>query len=73
LAACTFEGFSSLALLAANGIDFDSSVDDGGRTALHYAASADVPENIEYLIKLGINVNGRDKRGKTALHCAAGM
>ncbi|KAL2921543.1 Apoptosis-stimulating of p53 protein 2 [Bienertia sinuspersici] len=44
---------------------------DGGRTALHYAASKGWVKVAELLLAGGVNINAKDKVRCTPLHCAA--
>ncbi|KAI8025638.1 Adenylosuccinate lyase [Camellia lanceoleosa] len=44
---------------------------NGGRTALHYAASKGWLKIAEILLSHGANINLKDKVGCTPLHCAA--
>eukprot|EP00051_Salpingoeca_urceolata_P023244 m.391732 g.391732 ORF g.391732 m.391732 type:complete len:360 (-) comp20081_c0_seq23:2695-3774(-) len=46
------------------------SVDHFGRTALVYAAVADIVQNAEYLLKKGADVDAVDNDGRTPLHWA---
>ena len=45
--------------------------DGEGKSPLHCAAETGAVEAAGYLLSLGAAVNGRDKRGLTALHHAA--
>ena len=48
-----------------------SSVDEFGRTPLHYAAVECDLERVQRLIDRGADVNAQDKQGWSPLHCAA--
>lgn len=48
-----------------------NSIDDSGKTALHFAATYDLDDIAKILIKHGANVNAIDRELNTPLHLAA--
>lgn len=51
-----------------------NAVDATGRSALHWAAEANIPHFLDALLKLdGMEVNVSDTNGNTPLHCSAAM
>jgi len=50
---------------------FVKKMDFDGTSCLHHAASSDQPETCEFLVKIGCNVNDKDRTGRTPLMDAA--
>lgn len=70
-AAARYQNVDVLSRMFKPQFDF-SSVDEIGRTALHHATQAGLPDVVKILLSLdGMDLNRKDKDGMTALHIAA--
>ncbi|OAF67053.1 hypothetical protein A3Q56_05211 [Intoshia linei] len=65
------EGEIDLVKKLSNEIEITKEVNIDGITALHHAAFSADAEMVQFLIKLGCNVNALDVDAWTPLHCAA--
>jgi len=48
------------------------TMDQGGKTGLHFAGWSGSAKDIQALLKAGADVHAKDLKGRTALHCAGG-
>lgn len=71
LGAAALHGIDTLRFLVEGSRVDIHSVDKEGRNALHVVASTGRVETVQYLLKLGLRVSSKDKKGWSAVHHAA--
>jgi ankyrin repeat protein len=65
-----FGDYKVLKLLVESGSGVNALEGNHWFTPLHYAAQSSKVENVEVLLKMGANINARDKKGRTPLQLA---